>query len=82
MDEGLETVRAQAITKTFDALVKILEDEKVDIDARLKAAKQIDGISDTMVHAFLIRNATQEDSSTKHKLLNSIDKLHRDHDHE
>lgn len=76
MDESLESERAKAITATLETLVAILKDEKVEIDARLKAAKQIDGISDTMVHAYLIQNAVQEDASTKNKLLKGLDKLH------
>lgn len=74
--EGLETTRVAAIEKTLDLLIKILEDPAIDVDMRLKAAKQIDQISDTMVHAFLISNAVQEDSSTKNKLLKGLDKLH------
>lgn len=76
MNESLETERAEAVKATLETLVSILKDEKVDIEARLKAARLIDGISDTMVHAYLVQNAVQEDASTKNKLLKGLDKLH------
>lgn len=81
MDEGLETVRAAAITAVFETLTDILKDDKVDIQDRLKAAKQIDLVSDTMVHAYLLEHGLQGATSSATKLSKSIDKLHRDHEH-
>lgn len=80
--ETLETIRTEAITATLAALVEIVKDKEADVTVRLKAAKQIDNISDTLVHAYLVSNATKEQSSQVNKLSNSINKLRDKHDAE
>lgn len=74
--EHLETIRTEAIEASLKALTGILIDDKADIESRLKAAKLIDGISDTMVSAYLLSEVTKTDASTKDKLLKGLDKLH------
>lgn len=77
--ESLTQKHLEILTETMDELMKILKDGSLTVDERLKTAKQIDSISMTVIGANLADKHGDKDDKTKNKLINQLDRLHRDH---
>jgi hypothetical protein len=77
MNEILEDARTAAIQATLESLTKIVKDETAPVAERLKAAKVIDGISDSIMHIELVNKSLDSNDRSKRKMIDQLDKLHK-----
>lgn len=73
--EGLETERAKMATEVMQELVTIVKDKKAEVSDRLKAAKQFDQMSDSIIKANLMANVVENQDGHQKKLINQLDKV-------
>jgi len=73
--EGLEEIRVRYITMAFEGMVKVLENDKATIDEKIKAARTIDAMSDTIVKAKLVSDGLVSTDGNVNKLTKQLGKL-------
>lgn len=73
--EGLEQFRYENTKAVMEAMTKIATDEKATIEDRFKAAKIVDGMSDSIIKAYLMTNVVQADESKTKSMMSQLDKL-------
>lgn len=73
--EGLEQIRADTTKQVMESMAKIATDEKVEIADRIKAAKVVDGMSDSIIKVHLMYKVTDSNDDTKKRMLKKLDDL-------
>lgn len=80
--EGLEQMRYEFLQTIVASMTVILNDPKTSVDDKIKAGKLLDAISDTIVKAHLMTEVTGVEEKTRNKMINQLDKLTDDQNHE
>lgn len=73
--EGLEQFRYENTRAVMESMTKIATDEKIDIKDRMAAAKIVDGMSDSIIKAYLMSTTTQVLDDTSRDLRKQLKKL-------
>lgn len=73
--EGLEQVRAETTKSVMQSLAEIVNDKKAPTEDRLKAAKVLDAMSDSLIKAYLLTQLQGSNEKMGNKMLNQLDKL-------
>jgi hypothetical protein len=73
--EGLEQFRYELTKQVMEAMTAVACDPKANIGERLKAAKVVDGMSDSIIKAYLMTQVSNSNETTTNKLVRQLDKL-------
>ena len=73
--EGLESLRVQYIKVAFEGMANIVNDGKTTPEQKIAAAKLIDGMSDTIVKAYMMSDLMGKEERKTSKLLSQVDRL-------
>jgi hypothetical protein len=73
--EGLEQMRYETTKQVMEAMAVIAADPKAPIEERLKAAKIVDSMSDSIIKAYLLSQELGAVEKTTGKLSKQLDKL-------
>lgn len=73
--EALEQMRYENTKKVMEELTAIVSDPKVDVKDRILAAKVVDAMSDTLVHAQMMSDMSHQDARVKNKMVDQLGKL-------
>lgn len=73
--ESLEQMRYENTKVVMSAMADIAKDPKADIEKRLEAAKIVDAMSDSIIKAYVLIEATRSTEGVVNKLSNQLKKL-------
>lgn len=75
LTEGIEQMRFENTKLVMDAMAKLAADPKAPVGDRLKAAKIVDGMSDSLIKFYLLSEINQGNEKMGNKLVKQLDKL-------
>jgi len=73
--EGLEQFRYESTKQVMEAMTKVAVDTKAPLEDRFKAAKIVDGMSDSIIKVHIANSAMEEAGKQTKGLIKGIDKL-------
>jgi hypothetical protein len=73
--EGIEELRFATTKTVMEAMAELAADAKADPMVRLKAAKIVDGMSDSLIKAYILTEKIGSDDRNVNKLSKQLDKL-------
>lgn len=73
--EGIEQIRFETTKSVMEAMAKVAGDTKAPMADRLKAAKIVDGMSDSVIKAYLLTQVANSTEDSTRKLTNQLGKL-------
>lgn len=73
--EGIEELRFNTTKQVMEAMAKLAADPKAAIADRLKAAKIVDGMSDSLIKFYLLSEVNAGNEKMGNKLVKQLDKL-------
>jgi hypothetical protein len=73
--EGVEELRFATTKKVMEAMADLAADPTADPEIRIKAARTVDGMSDTIIKTYVATNALQANEKTVNKMVSQLEKL-------
>lgn len=73
--EALEQERHNATIAAMQEMTKIMQDAKVDVESRIKAARTIDALSDSLLALHVTSEGADMVKNTTNKLSDQLKKL-------
>jgi hypothetical protein len=76
--EGLEQFRYECTKQVMESMAALAADTQAPVEERIKAAKVVDAMSDSIIKAYLLTNAqhtNEKGLKTADKLINQMEKL-------